>query len=118
MSGLNLNDKQLKFDGQQLIRFALKNNDECSSLLHYSLLEIVQKKLVTNLTVKFFTQLIAEAAKQERNDVQLEKLSQILIVALKANCVEDFNEKAKATLLKKLPAQCSFLSMFLQRLKL
>ena len=48
----------------------------------------------------------------------MEKLSQILIVALKANCVEDFNDKAKVALLKKLPAQCSLLSMFLQGLKL
>lgn len=86
--------------------------------MHYSLLEIIQKKLITNLNFKFFSTLIAELSKQEKNEVQLEKLSQILIVALKANCVDDFNDKAKATLLKKLPAQCSLLGMFLQSIKL
>lgn len=116
LSGLNLNNKQLKFDGQQLIRFVLRNKEECSSLLHYNLLEIMQKKLISNLNFKFFVSLITELLK-DKNEIQLERFSQILIVALQNNCVEDFNEKSKTALIKKLPSN-SLLGTYLQNLKL
>ena len=116
LSGLNLNNKQLKFDGQQLIKFALKNKEDCSSLLHYNLLEIIQKKSMLNLNSKFFLILINEQIK-EKNDVQFEKLSQILIVALQNNCIDDFNEKTKVNFLKKVPSN-TLLNVFLQNIKI
>jgi len=104
LSGLNLNNKQLKFDGQKLVRFVLNNNADCSSLLHYNLLEIIQKKLMSNLNFKFFQTLLTDLLRQNENELQIERFSQILIVALQNKCVEDFNEKAKAALIKKLPS--------------
>ena len=95
-----------------MIRFVLKHNEDCSSLLHYNLLEIMQKKLISNLNFKFFQSLLTELLK-EKNETQSEKFSQILIVALQNKCIDDFNDKSKTALIKKLPSN-SLLTTYLQ----
>lgn len=70
-------------------------------------MEIIKKKLILNLNIKFFINLLND------NDLNLEKYSQVLIVALQNKCVDDLNDKTKKALIKKLPSD-TFLTIFLQ----
>lgn len=110
LSGLNLNDnKQIKLNSEPLIEFVLKNKEDCSSHLHYNLLEIIQKRLVTSLSIDFFINQLND------KNLNMERYAQILIVALQNACIDGLNDKSKNVLIKKLPPN-SLLGTFLKKI--
>lgn len=86
---------------QDILRYSLIGRGSHSSLLHYNILQMFQKKLVHPIDSVFLLELVTHF--DSSNPKATQKYLQIVIVAIQNGCVKNLNQKFSKTLLDRFP---------------